>query len=86
MLDTQTLNEMIEATKTATDLIIELYGNHTASTRAADAKRVVKPVELRYIDPESVLEVLAQFKSVQADCENELSSIRYQEKTQGEGA
>lgn len=86
MLDTQTLNEMIEATKTATDLIIEMYGNHTVSTRAADAKRVVKPVELRYIDPESVLEVLAQFKGVQADCENELSSIRYQEKTQGEGA
>lgn len=86
MLDTQTLNEMVEAIKTATDLIVELHGNHAVSTRAADAKRVVKPVELRYIDPESVLELLAQLKGVQADCENELSSIRYQEKTQGEGA
>ena len=83
MLNKQTLNEMIEATKTATDMIVELYENHTVSTRAADAKRVVKPVELRYIDPESVLELLSQLKGVQADCENELCSIRYQEEAQG---
>jgi hypothetical protein len=86
MLDTQTLNEMIEATKTATDLIIELYGNNTVSTRAADAKRVVRPVELCYIDSELVLEVLAKLKGVQGDCENELCSIDYQEKMKGEGA